>query len=207
MNANQFLKQHRAILAGIQYFAVKLRPALYPFVFLLAACGGSGPKSDWEQANEEKLPAAEQQPDALPAFPAPQRGELIEFYVAATSEFRFFVDAASLSVSNDGIVRYILVARSSAGAENVSFEGMRCTTGEVRIYALGRDGAWVGRPTDWRAIEPRSVQRWHNALYRDYFCPQREPIVSAAEGVLALRMGGHPLTKGLSQDPRYPGGR
>lgn len=66
----------------------------------------------------------------------------------ATSEFRFFVDAATLSVSDDGIVRYVLVARSPGGVDNVSLEGMRCATSEVRIYALGRDGAWVGRPTD-----------------------------------------------------------
>jgi hypothetical protein len=176
-------------------------------LLLLAACGASGPKSDWERANEEKLPAAEQQRDALPAFPPPQRGDLIEFFVAATSQFRFFVDAGTLSVSNDGIVRYVLVARSPSGVENVSFEGMRCTTNEVRIYALGRDGAWVGRPTDWRPITPRSVSRWHNELFRNYFCPQREPIVSAQEGVWALRQGGHPLTKGLSEDPRYTGGR
>lgn len=175
-------------------------------LLLLAACGASGPKSDWERANEEKLPAAEQQRDALPS-PPQKRGELIEFFVAATSEFRFFVDAATLSVSDDGIVRYVLVARSPSGVDNVSFEGMRCATNEVRIYALGRDGAWVGRPTDWRVIEPRSVSRWHNELSRNYFCPQREPIVSAKEGVLALRQGGHPLTKGLGEDPRYPGAR
>lgn len=142
------------------------------------------------------------QTDEEPAPPA-RRGELIEFYVAATSNFRFFIDANSLSVDHAGIVRYVLVARSNAGVDNVSFEGMRCTTGEVRIYAVGRDGAWVGRPTDWRPIEPRSVQRWHNALYREYFCPQREPIASASEGVWALRQGGHPLTKGLSTDPRF----
>jgi hypothetical protein len=160
-------------------------------LLLLAACGSSGPASDWERVNEEKLPA-----------PPPQRGELIEFFVAATSEFRFFVDAASLSVGSDGIVRYVLVARSAAGTENVSFEGMRCATREVRIYALGRDGAWVGRETDWRAIQPRSVQRWHNELYREYFCPQREPIASAAEGVRALRMGANRL-RVQNRDPRY----
>jgi hypothetical protein len=171
------------------------------FLLLLAACGSSGPTSDWERVNEEKLPAAQQPREVLPT-PPPQRGELIEFFVAATSEFRFFVDAASLSVGSDGIVRYVLVARSSAGAENVSFEGMRCATREVRIYALGRDGAWVGRETDWRAIQPRSVQRWHNELYREYFCPQREPIASAAEGVQALRAGGNRL-RVQNRDPRY----
>jgi hypothetical protein len=176
--------------------------AIASCLLLLAACS-AGPKSDWERVNEEKLPAAEQQREALPTPPA-KRGELIEFFVAATSEFRFFVDAASLSVGSDGIVRYVLVARSLAGAENVSFEGMRCATREVRIYALGRDGAWVGRETDWRAIQPRSVQRWHNELYREYFCPQREPIASAAEGVQALRTGGNRL-RALNPDPRSGG--
>jgi hypothetical protein len=164
--------------------------ALAPcFLLLLAACGASGPRSEWERTNEEKLPAAEQRPEALPTPPA-KRGELIEFFVAATSEFRFFIDAASLSVGSDGIVRYVLVARSSTGTESVSFEGMRCATREVRIYALGRDGAWVGRETDWRPIQARGVHAWHNELYREYFCPYREPIASAAKAVQALRTGG-----------------
>ena len=83
-----------------------------------------------------------------------------------------------------------------------TYPSKACATREVRIYALGRDGAWVGRETDWRAIQPRSVQRWHNELYREYFCPQREPIASAAEGVQALRAGGNRL-RVQSRDPRY----
>jgi hypothetical protein len=166
-------------------------------VVALAGCGGTQPKSDWERKHEERLPPAEEAV-ALPAYP--KAGELIEFFVAATSEFRFFVDAASVSVGPDGVVRYVLVARSATGVQNVSFEGMRCATGEVRTYALGRDGDWTGKPGEWRAIQPRSVQRWHNALYREYFCPQKEPIRSAREGVDALRRGGHPMSRGFSGD-------
>jgi hypothetical protein len=158
---------------------------------VVAACGSTGGKSDWEREHERELPPPEQSV-ALPPYPEEKR--LIEFFVAATSEFRFFVDAASISVSNsDRVVRYTLVARSSAGADNVSFEALRCPTGEVRIYAFGRDGAWVPTTGKWRAIEPRSVQRWHNALYRQYFCPMKEPIVNPQEGVYSLRRGGHPL--------------
>jgi hypothetical protein len=168
----------------------------------LAACSGPTEKSDWERQHESQLPRPEDTV-ALPAYPAEQR--LIEFFVAATSEFHFFVDSSSISVGTDGVVRYTLVARSSAGADNVSFEGMRCTTGEVRLYALGRDGGWVRRTGEWRAIQPRSVQRWHNALYREFFCPQREPIASREEGVYALRRGGHPMSRDMSGD--IPRGR
>ena len=102
-------------------------------------------------------------------------------------------------------MRYVLVARSSSGVENVSFEGMRCATHEMRVYALGRDGAWVGRPTDWRSMDVKSVTRWHHELARNYFCPQREPITNAREGVVALRQGGHPMTKGLGLVPQFGG--
>jgi hypothetical protein len=164
-----------------------LKGACIVLAALLAACAAKGEKSDWEQKHETDLPPPEEAL-VLPAYPREQ--QLIEFFVAATSEFRFFVDGASLSVGEDGIVRYTLVARSSAGAQNVSFEGMRCATREVRIYALGRDGGWVQRPGAWREIQARSVQRWHNALYREYFCPNKEPIVSRQEGIASLRRGG-----------------
>ena len=177
---------------------------------LLAACGtpstAPNAKSDWERAHEEKLAATEKAAaaDAVPPAPS-KRGELIEFSIGPTSEFRFFVDAGTLTVDNEGVVRYVLVARSPSGVENVSFEGMRCVTNEYRIYALGRDGAWVGRPTDWRSMDVKTVTRWHHELATNYFCPQREPITNAREGVVALRQGGHPLKRGLSLDPRFGG--
>ena len=177
----------------------------------LAGCGTTnapGAKSDWEKTHEEKLAAADKAAaaNAVPTPPS-KRGELIEYAVPgpAPGEFRFFVDALSVSVDEEGVVRYVLVARSREGIDNVSFEGMRCSTNEYRIYALGRDGAWVGRPTDWRKMDVQSVQRWHHELATNYFCPQRQPIGNAKEGVWALRMGGHPMTKGLSQEPRYGG--
>jgi hypothetical protein len=156
---------------------------------LAAACGPVAEKSDWERSHEARLPQAEDSV-VLPAYP--QERELVEFFVAATSEFRFFVDASSISVQGD-VVRYTLVARSASGVDTVSYEGMRCNTGEVRMYAAGRDGAWTGRAGEWRAIAPRGVQRWHNALYRQYFCPLKEPIRSRQEGIAALRRGGHAL--------------
>jgi len=177
------------------------RPLL---VLALAGCA-AGDKSEWERQHEAQLPVAATAVAAVtpPAFP--RERDLVEFYVAATNDFRFFVDAASVGVVDKGEVRYTLVARSSAGAQNITYEGMRCNSGEVRLYAVGRDGAWAGRAGEWRAIQPRSVQRWHNALFREYFCPQREAVASAHEAVTALRRGGHPLSQGFSGDSQREG--
>ncbi|MGH8517244.1 MAG: CNP1-like family protein [Panacagrimonas sp.] len=133
-----------------------------------------------------------------PAYPGKQA--LIEFAVDTAGGFRFFIDPASLSVGSDGEVRYVLVARSAEGAENVSFEGMRCNSAELRLYALGRGGAWTGLAGEWRSMRERSVQRWHATLFREFFCPQKDPIASVREGIQALREGGHPAVKGLTGD-------
>jgi hypothetical protein len=172
-----------------------LRALLFAAAALLAACGSerSQMQSDWERENEGRLAKEQEQAAPAPQPPPYPRGEnLLPFAVSAVSEFKFFIDRASLSVGKDGIVRYVLVARSANGAENVSFEAISCPTGEYRIYAIGAEGGkWISSPSAWRRIEPRSVQRWHNVLYREYFCPYRFPIADPAEGILALEQGGH----------------
>lgn len=146
-------------------------------------------KSDWEMRQEER--DWREGEVTLPALPRPEA--LIEFFPSATTSFRFFVDPASLSVGEGGVVRYTLVARSARGVDNVSYEGIRCKSDTYRVYAHANAGAWSRTGTDWKPIEPKSVQRWHNELARRYFCPLHLPILSAAEGLDALRRGGHPL--------------
>jgi hypothetical protein len=176
-----------------------------PLLLALAVAGcGHGEKSDWERKHAGELKPGTEEVVALP--PYPQDAQLIEFSAAPTSEFRFFIDGASLGVEN-GVVRYVLVARSAAGAENVSFEGMRCATGEVRLYALGRERGWVRRMGEWRPIASRNTPGSHNALYRDYFCPQREALASSNLLILALRRGGSSITNSLTEDvPRGASG-
>ena len=128
----------------------------------------------------------------LPEFPKPEN--LIEFFVSAASSNHFFIDNASLSVGADGVARYALVVKTAGGATNISFEGMRCSSVEYKLYATGRsDGTWArARADDWRRIEDKSVNRHHAALYSDYFCPDRSPIANPAEGRNALRLGKNP---------------
>jgi hypothetical protein len=124
----------------------------------------------------------------LPGYPRPQ--DLIPFYAGAATPHRFYIDAPSLSVGEDGVVRYTLVIRTAGGATNVSFEGMRCETREQKYYALARnDGTWArARDAQWRRVEPREVNRHHNLLYAEFLCPERHlRMATVKEIVEALR--------------------
>ncbi|HEX7054567.1 MAG TPA: CNP1-like family protein [Burkholderiales bacterium] len=150
---------------------------------LLAGCSGAPLQSDWER---EHLPAlaAEQEP-APPPFP--RAADLAAIDVPGAGAFRFYVDARTLSVGRDRIVRYVLVARSASGAENVSFEAIRCATRQYRIYAIGhRDGTWGGSPTEWRTLRGSAVPPARRALYQDYFCADAMPVRDTEEALAAL---------------------
>lgn len=152
-----------------------------------AVFGGPGLRDD-----DPDAPKWEEEAMQLPAFP--QEGNLREIYVSATATHRFHVDASTLSVGKDGVVRYALVVRTSGGATNTTYEGLRCESREFKIYATGhRDGTWMpARRSAWRPIENKPTNRQHAALSRDYFCPNGVPIQTPGEGQKALRLGKHP---------------
>ena len=157
---------------------------------LFAAAASAQIRSDWERENEERL---RQSNEEIVAPPPLERRRMVQLNPPPTVEtgFEYFVDAASLSVGNDRIVRYVLLARSPDGVESVTFEGIRCPS-EYRVYAVGRqDGTWGGRASEWRSI-PRNARAMQNWLGRNYFCPARSAISSAEEGRRALMSGNQP---------------
>jgi hypothetical protein len=167
---------------------------------LLGACGGdSRVKSDWEVANEGRLLREQGEAAGVEPPAYPRRENLLRFSVSSASDFSFFVDSASVSLGKDRIVRYTVVARSPSGVDNVSYEGLSCSGGEYAVYAIGLgDGKWRTVGPQWKPVERKGGQRWQTVLYQDYFCPGGIAIGDAAEGVLALRLGGHPSTRQTS---------
>ncbi|HZQ75246.1 MAG TPA: CNP1-like family protein [Burkholderiales bacterium] len=159
-------------------------------LLFLCACSGTPPiESDWEREHAMQLAGEEQV--ALP--PYPKSGNLVPVYVSATSNFKFFVDASTLSVSpRERVIRYVLVARSPSGVDNVSYEAIRCPE-EYRVLAVGEGpGKWASRPSPWRPIVKGAALSWPYVLSRNFFCPHRDPILTVAEGQDALRRGSHP---------------
>lgn len=141
------------------------------------------------------MPDAPQWVESDAVFPEfPKAENLLPFYVSEMAAHRFMIDASTLQVGKDRVVRYVLVVQTSGGATNISFEGIRCDTREFRLYASGhRDGHWTkARLSEWRPIENKPVNRHHAALSRDLFCPSGVAIFTPDEGRDALRRGKHP---------------
>ena len=119
---------------------------------------------------------------------------------------QFFVDAKSVSVSEDGLVRYTTVARGDGGSANVSYEAIRCATREFKIYAYGKpDGTWSpARDPQWKPIRTVQMDGHRAILYASYFCPSRSGVTSAAEAVDAVRRGGHPKAGDFNANAPIP---
>ena len=132
----------------------------------------------------------EEQQAELPPYPKSEN--LARFYAGASTSFEFFVDTASINVGKDGVVRYSLIARSPSGVLNVSYEGIRCSSRERKLYAFGRpDNNWSkARNSEWGAVIGSQSNRHHATLADDFFCP-RGVIVKTAEGAVdALKQDG-----------------
>ncbi|GAB3627231.1 hypothetical protein PTE30175_04599 [Pandoraea terrae] len=114
----------------------------------------------------------------LPA--APQDADLVSYPTSANATLNYAIDAKSISVTPEGVVRYVSVIRSNQGARNVTFEGVRCETFEYRLYATGRpDGKWApARVSEWQPIRPYGPTGYQGVLYRDYFCRDKGPLGS-----------------------------
>jgi hypothetical protein len=164
------------------------------FLVVLSALSGCANRRadtarlDAEREGGESRPGGEPKL-VLPGFP--HEPDLVEFFPGPLGSHRYFIDAKSLSVGKDGIVRYAVVVKTSGGATDVSYEGIRCASGERRIYATGnRDRTWLeARLSDWEPIRAGRPNEYRGILYSDYFCPDRAVLPDRETALRALRSG------------------
>jgi len=126
----------------------------------------------------------------VPPPPAYDMSKLLTFEVTRSSPLVYGVDPASVSISKtDGIVRYVVVATTPAGAKNVMYEGLRCKTGEVRTYARAKpDGSWVPvANSEWKSVYDISLPRHSLRFARAAACQSAAPVSSVRELVRKLK--------------------
>ena len=126
------------------------------------------------KAYKDKLPDEPKwKEQGLVMPPYPQDDKLIEVDIDRHDyPYRVFVDSGSLSVGEDRVVRYTVVLRSKSGVDNVSFEGLRCTSHQYKRYAYGSAGKFHAVPrADWKYLRHDRQDIYRNVLANNYLCP------------------------------------
>lgn len=154
---------------------------------VLASIAAANAQSRFEEDFDDKDKPWQEVAIQLPVVPKPDN--LVRFYVSPTATQSFAIDTSSLTVGQDGVIRYTLVATSEAGAKSISYEGIRCATYERKLYAFGQpDGSWSrSRRDQWEKIQTHANNRQHAALAKDYFCLEKTIAGKAEDMVERLR--------------------
>jgi hypothetical protein len=171
---------HRKFIRGLAGAALAL---------LCSSALGQKQWEGWDYTYDREILTWSEMQAQLPAYPVDEN--LIPLNVGAVSAHRYFIDGKSVSTGGDGVARYTMVIKTSGGATNISFEGMRCESREQKYYAIGRgDKTWArARNPQWRPIDFREVNAHHMTLYREYLCRGKFMIESPEQIVRELRAG------------------
>jgi len=124
--------------------------------------------------------------------PADWRAErAVGFQLDSVTALRYSIDPATIRFDDDGVVRYVFIARSNSGALNALFEGIRCQTGEVKIHARWDPDArqWRTGSDTWQPLENRGATRRAWQMANAGICDGKAPNRSASRIADALRNG------------------
>ncbi|WBY00841.1 CNP1-like family protein [Ramlibacter tataouinensis] len=113
---------------------------------VLALCGSLA-QAQWLERDPDWKEAAPPPP------PAVRTTGLIPIEMRS-SVLRWGVDPASISLGADGVVRYVVVARSDSGTVSALYEGLRCNTAESTVYARSSGDQWSPvADREWKPIQ------------------------------------------------------
>ncbi|MFT3719819.1 CNP1-like family protein [Pseudorhodoferax sp.] len=157
---------------------------------LIAAAASAGAQSilpdepDWVEAE-------------APPPPAFSLDRLVDVDVDRQGSLRYGVDPETIRIGEDGVVRYVMVARSNTGAMTAMYEALRCSTGEYKLYARYNVDRWtpVGTP-QWQSLWESSRVKYPLAFARQGGCDNRAPPTTVRDIVHRLKSPGtvlHPF--------------
>lgn len=131
--------------------------------------------------------------DPVPPPPAYSTSGLIDIEMPVRSNVKMGLDPDTLVLNQQtGVVRYVVVARGPS-AINASYEGIRCATGEYRVYARQTPGnPWnPSEDEDWKPMRGQSgvVVAHPLRLARDGLCVGTTLRRTAQDMVRELRTG------------------
>ncbi len=162
-------------------------------IVFLAVIANTGLARSQVYAND-----AEWKESEVPPPPAFDVKKLVTFEVPRISSLVYGVDPASVSISkSDSLVRYVMVATSPSGTNNVMYEALRCSTGEFKTYArYSSDGKWspVTDP-QWRSVFGSMASKHPLWFAKAGACDAASPVGSISELLTKLKYPGRYLDK------------
>lgn len=113
---------------------------------------------------------------------------------------KFGIDPESIQITPEGVVRYIVVTTSAGGTTVTgSYEGIRCLTGEFRVYArTSSSGTWQALDqSPWRALNTSLPSQHALAMARQGACNGRAAAEPSASAIVTRLKGraGDPLQR------------
>jgi hypothetical protein len=125
----------------------------------------------------------------VPPPPAFKIERLLEVVISRQSQLIWGVDQDSIKITPDGVVRYVVVARSPSGALNAMYEGLLCRKGEVITYArFNRDSGWSNVSSrEWKSFRAlgQAAHSWR--LAKEGLCDGAAPPTTVADAIRKLR--------------------
>ena len=121
-----------------------------------------------------------------PTPPAFNLDKLLPLEMPPYVSLTFGIDPATLAITKDGIVRYVVVARNAGGSINAMYEGIRCATGEVKTYARASGtGTWsmVVEPR-WRDFTDNLPSKHAGVFARQAACEGRAAAASTTRDIV-----------------------
>jgi len=116
-----------------------------------------------------------------PPPPVLDTKHLIPLELPVHMTLRYGVDPASIAITGDGVVRYVVVASSPSGAVNAFYEGVRCATAEMKTYARSTGGEWyVVSAPEWKPIH-NMISLHTEAAAQQGLCRGRAPRASVKD--------------------------
>ncbi|MGV3743137.1 MAG: CNP1-like family protein [Burkholderiaceae bacterium] len=162
--------------------------ALFVFATFVLVCSPTKAQAQFEEEFDDTEKPWQEIATQLPVMPIAEN--LIPFEtISAIATHSFAIDAKSLSVGSDGVIRYTLVATSPSGANAISYEGIRCHSFERKLYAFGHtNGTWSrSRRDQWESIPRHTTNNHHATLASEYFCDGRAVAGSANEIIYRIK--------------------
>lgn len=123
-----------------------------------------------------------------PPPPAFDMKRLVPLAMPPYMSLKFGVDPQTMTVTPDGVVRYVVVAYREAGnATNAFYEAVRCATDEYKTYARYAGDGWSQVATaEWKKIDDRN-SIYTSELAKQSLCRGRAPRASVSDMIRELK--------------------